>query len=89
MTQRRDDTSPWITPLQESSRTAEADASNLPERTAKEKGEEALNNCFGARQGKTEAIQDYINREEIMPLSLQKETHIALCAATGLSAPQP
>ena len=38
--------------------------------TLEEKGQEALDNYFDVRQGKAEAIQDYVNREEIMSLSL-------------------
>ena len=42
--------------------------------TPEEKGQEALDNDFHMRQGKAEAIQDYIKREEMMPLSLQNST---------------
>ena len=44
--------------------------------TLEEKGQEALENHFDMRQGK--AIQDYINREELMSLSLQRSTRVAL-----------
>ena len=37
-----------------------------------------LDDCSDTRQGKAEAIQDYINREEVMSLSLQNSTKIAL-----------
>ena len=36
--------------------------------TLEEKGQEALDNFFDMRQGEAEAIQDYINREEMMSL---------------------
>ena len=39
--------------------------------TPGEKGQEALDNDFDMRQGKGEAIQDFINREEMMSVSLQ------------------
>ena len=41
-----------------------------------EKCQEALDNHFDMRQGKE--IQDYINREEMMSLSLQNSTRVAL-----------
>ena len=44
--------------------------------TFEEKGQEALDNYFDVRQGK--AIPDYINREELMSLSLQKSTRVAI-----------
>ena len=43
----------------------------LPE----ELGQEALDNYFDMRQGKAESIQDYIFREEILTVALQKEGH--------------
>ena len=43
-----------------------------------EKGEDALDNDFDTRQGKAEATQDHINREEMMSLSLQNSTEVAL-----------
>ena len=44
----------------------------LPE----ELGQEALDNYFDMRQGKAESIQDYIFREEILTVALQKDTAI-------------
>ena len=46
----------------------------LPE----ELGHEALDNYFDMRQGKAESIQDYIFREEILTVALQKDTAIDL-----------
>ena len=46
----------------------------LPE----ELGQEALENYFDIRQGKAESIQDYIFREEILTVALQKDTAIDL-----------
>ena len=46
----------------------------LPE----ELGQEALDNYFDMRQGKAESIQDYIIREEILTVALQKDTAIDL-----------
>ena len=46
----------------------------LPE----ELGQEALDNYFDMRQGKAESIQDYIFREEILTVALQKDTAIDL-----------
>ena len=46
----------------------------LPE----ELGQEALDNNFDMRQGKAESIQDYIFREEILTVALQKDTAIDL-----------
>ena len=46
--------------------------------TLAENGQEALDNYFDMRQGEAEAIQDYINREDLMSLSLQNSTKIAL-----------
>ena len=46
----------------------------LPE----ELGQEALDNYFDVRQGKAESIQDYIFREEILTVALQKDTAIDL-----------
>ena len=46
--------------------------------TLEVKGQEALDNYFDMRQGAAEAIQDYINREEMMSLSLQSSTKSAL-----------
>ena len=43
-----------------------------------EEGQEALDTYFDMRQGKAEAIQDHINREEMMSLPLQSSTKIAL-----------
>ena len=43
-----------------------------------EKGEDALDKDFDTRQGKAEAFQDHINREEMMSLSLQNSTEVAL-----------
>ena len=43
-----------------------------------ELGQEALNNYFDMRQGKAESIQDYIFREEILTVALQKDTAIDL-----------
>ena len=40
--------------------------------------QEALDNCFDTRQGKAEAIQDCINREDIRALPLQNSTKTAL-----------
>ena len=54
----------------------EALSNNGYENTLEEKGREALDNHFDMRQGK--AIQDYINREEMMSLSLQRSTRVAL-----------
>ena len=42
----------------------------LPE----ELGQEPLDNYFDMRQGKAESIQDYIFREEILTVALQKDT---------------
>ena len=44
----------------------------LPE----ELGQEALDNYSDMRQGKAESIQDYIFREEILIVALQKDTAI-------------
>ena len=38
----------------------------------------ALDNYFDMRQGKAESIQDYIFREEILTVALQKDTAIDL-----------
>ena len=46
----------------------------LPE----ELGQEALDNYFDMRQGKAESIQDYIFREEIRTVALQKDKAIDL-----------
>ena len=46
----------------------------LPE----ELGQEALDKYFDMRQGKAESIQDYIFREEILTVALQKDTAIDL-----------
>ena len=46
----------------------------LPEKL----GQEALDNYFDMRQGKAESIQDYIFREEILTVALQKDTAIDL-----------
>ena len=46
----------------------------LPE----ELGREALDNYFDMRQGKAESILDYIFREEILSVALQKDTAIDL-----------
>ena len=46
----------------------------LPE----ELGQEALDNYFDMRQGKADSIQDYIFREEILTVALQKDTAIDL-----------
>ena len=46
----------------------------LPE----ELGQEALDNNFDMRQGKAESIHDYIFREEILTVALQKDTAIDL-----------
>ena len=46
----------------------------LPE----ELGREAWDNYFDMRQGKAESIQDYIFREEILTVALQKDTAIDL-----------
>ena len=43
-----------------------------------ELGQEALDNYFDMRQGKAESIQDYIFREEILTVALQKDTAIDL-----------
>ena len=48
----------------------------LPE----ELGQEALDIYFDMRQGKAESIQDYIFREEILTVALQKDTAIDLDA---------
>ena len=40
--------------------------------------QEALDNYFDMRQGKAESIQDYIFREEILTVALQKDTAIDL-----------
>ena len=37
-----------------------------------------MDNNFDTRRRKFEAIQDYINREEVTTLSLQNETNIVL-----------
>ena len=39
-----------------------------------ELGQEALDNCFDMRQDKAESILDYIFREEIVTVALQKDT---------------
>ena len=41
-----------------------------------ELGQEALDNSFDLRQGKAESIQDYIFREEILTVALEKDTAI-------------
>ena len=46
--------------------------------TLEVKAQEALDNYFDVRQGKNEAILDYIYREEMTSLSLQNSTKIAL-----------
>ena len=46
--------------------------------TLGEKGQEALDNHFDARQGNAEAIQDHVNGEDMMSLSLQTSSKIAL-----------
>ena len=46
----------------------------LPE----ELGQEALDNYFDMRQGKAESIQDYIIREEVLPVAPKKDTAIDL-----------
>ena len=46
--------------------------------TLQEKGQVVLDNYFDMRLGKAEAIQDKINREEMMSVSLQHLTKIAL-----------
>ena len=46
----------------------------LPE----ELGQGALDNYFDMRQGKAESIQDYIFRQEILTVALQKDTAIDL-----------
>ena len=43
-----------------------------------ELGQEALDNYFDMRQGKAESIQDYVFREEILTVALQKDTAIDL-----------
>ena len=43
-----------------------------------ELGQEALDNYFDMRQGKAESIQDYIFREEILTVALQKDRAIDL-----------
>ena len=43
-----------------------------------ELGQEALDNYFDMRQGKAESIQDYIFREEILTVTLKKDTAVAL-----------
>ena len=43
-----------------------------------ELGQKALDNYFDMRQGKAESIQDYIFREEILTVALQKDTAIDL-----------
>ena len=43
-----------------------------------ELGQDALDNYFDMRQGKAESIQDYIFREEILTVALQKDTAIDL-----------
>ena len=43
-----------------------------------ELGQEALDNYFDMRQGKAESIQYYIFREEILSVTLQKDTAIDL-----------
>ena len=45
---------------------------------SEELGQEALDNYFDMRQGKAESIQDYIFREEILTVALQKDTTIDL-----------
>ena len=44
----------------------------------KELGQEALDNYFDFRQGKAESKQDYIIRQEILTVALQKDTAIDL-----------
>ena len=51
----------------------------LPE----ELGQEALDNYFDMRQGKAESIHDYIFREEILTIALQKDTAIDLDEKIG------
>ena len=46
--------------------------------TLDEKSQEVLDKHLGTRQGKAEAIRDHVNREEMMSLSLQNSTRIAL-----------
>ena len=53
----------------------------------KKKGQEALDNYFDMRQGKAEAIQDHINRDKNMSLSLQNSPR--RCVVAGSSAHQP
>ena len=43
-----------------------------------EKGQEALDNYFDVGRGKAEAIQDHINRGELVSVSLENSTKIAL-----------
>ena len=51
----------------------------MPQRQRLEElGQEALDNYFDMRQGKAENIQDYIFREEILTVALQKDTAIDL-----------
>ena len=45
---------------------------------SEELGQGALDNCFDMRQGKAERIQDYIFREEILTVALQKDTAMDL-----------
>ena len=46
--------------------------------TPEEKGQEALDKNFVLRQGRAEAIQDYVNREEILSMTPQESTNITL-----------
>ena len=46
--------------------------------TFEEQAQQALDNHFDMRQGRAEAFQAYINREEMMSLSVQNSTKIAL-----------
>ena len=46
--------------------------------TFEEQDQQALDNHFDMRQGRAEAFQAYINREEMMSLSVQNSTKIAL-----------
>ena len=50
----------------------------LLERRVRRRWTTALDNHFDVRQGKAEAIQDHVNGEDMMSLSLQNSSKIAL-----------
>ena len=68
------------------------DTVTLLERRVRRRWTSALDNNFDVRQGKAEAIQDYVNGEDMMSLSLQNSSKIALdekIRAKWLPAHQP